>query len=518
MAKLPSGLTVEALRERHKRAFAVQSTWQPLLSDAYEFFIPQQNVWRFQNLSPGQQRDSRVLDSTAEDSMDEGASKIKSFLTPDFREWALLTVGNEQPQEVKDSLEIQESLQAITELVFNEINLSNFSVQIGEAYKDWLIGTAALDVRENTDIGESVLNFHSQNQQLIAYEEGPLGNIQNTFKLRDIAARNVRSSYPGGDFSQAVLQTIKDSPGTKIKFQEMTIRVNDSYFLIVLEDKQEQVVWSEFQGKHNPIPVFRYSVMADEIRGRGPAISQLPNVRTLNKVMEFGLQKAAIDLSGMYTAADDGVLNPNTIQIAPGIVIPVASNSTTNPSLTRLDTTNNLDLTLFVLERIQSAIKKGLFNDLRDPTDPVLTLGEVQIEARKLVDRAASAFSRLLSEGFVPILNRTMEIMIRRGMIPKLPSIDGRQIGVKFTSPLTKAQDLIELDGLQLAIETTAALAGPEMVQFGFKVEEIPAFIAKKTGMDPSLVRSEGERQQITQQATEAAQAITQDAETEATV
>ena len=303
-----------------------------------------------------------------------------------------------------------------------------------------------------------------------------------------------------------------------IKFQEMTIRQDDAYFLIVLENTSEQVVWSEFQGEHNPIPVFRYSVMADEIRGRGPAISQLPNARTLNKVQEFALQKAAMDLSGMYTAVDDGVLNPNTIQIAPGIVIPVGSNSSNNPALSRLDTGTNLELALFEFERIQQAIRKGLFNDIREITDPVLTLGEVQIESRKFLDRTGSAFTRLYAEGLVPVLNRVLEIMTRRGMIPKIPSINGREIGIKFTSPLARTQDLVELDGLQLAVQTTAQLAGPEMVAFSYKVEDIGEFVAKKTGMDPSLVRSDGERQQIKQQATEAAQAITQDAEQPETV
>lgn len=515
MANLPAGLTVEKLRIRHTKAFSVQSTWQPLLSDAYEFFIPQQNVWRFQNLSPGQRRDTRILDNTCEDSLDEAASRIKSLVTPDFREWALLIVGNANPEEVKDSLEIQDALKNVTTLVFDEIALSNFSVQSGEAYKDWFIGTGAIDIRENTTDDESILNFHTQNQQLIAYEEGPLGNIQNTFKFREIAARGVKEAYPGGDFSNQVTAKITESPGDKIKFQEFTLLHQGQFFSIVLEFASEQVVWAVPQGRHNPVVVFRYAVMADEIRGRGPAISQLANGRTLNKIQEFALQKAAMDLSGMYTGVDDGVLNPNTMQIAPGIIIPVASNASTAPSLRRLDTGSDLNLTLFEVDRIQNQIKRGLFNDIRDPNDPVLTLGEVTLELQKLLDRMGSSFSRLLSEGLVPILNRVLEIMQRRGRIPSMPSINGREIGVKFTSPLARAQDLSELDSLEAAVGATARIAGPEMVQIGFKTEEMPEFIAKKTGMDPSLVRSEGERTILIQQAAEAAQAITEDVGTE---
>lgn len=511
MATLPEGLNIEQLKSRHKRAFDIQSTWQPLLSDAYEFFIPQQNVWRFQNLSPGQRRDTRILDSTSEDALDVGASKVKAFATPDFLEWALLRGGSALPPELKDDTELLGALKEITTAVFDEIKLSNFSVQIGEAYKDWLIGTAAVEIRENTTDGESFLNFHTQNQQLIAYEEGALGNVESTFKFRETAARNVETAYPGGDFSTAVREKIKNDAGGIVRFLENVVRHRGEYWSIVIEHATDQLVWAEFQGRHNPVVVFRFAVMADEVRGRGPAMSQLPNARTLNKVQEFALQKAALDLSGMYTGVDDGVFNPNTMQISPGIVVPVASNASGNPSLVRLDTGSDLNLTIFEVERIENAIKKALFDDLRDPSDPVLTLGEVTIEARKLLKKDSSAFSRLHSEGLVPMLNRILEIMKRRGRIPDLPSINGREIDVKFTSPLAKAQDFEELESLQLAVTTTAEIAGPEMVHLAFKTDEIGEFIAKKTGMDPSLIRSEGERKQIQEATLEAAQAITQD-------
>ena len=118
----------------------------------------------------------------------------------------------------------------------------------------------------------------------------------------------------------------------------------------------------------------------------------LPDVRSLNKAKEFVLQKAAIDLAGMYTATDDGVTNPYNMVIAPGIVIPVGSNNTNNPSIQRLDTSANLSLAQFEIIELQSAIKIALFNDLRDPSGPVRTATEIAIEARELAKRIGSAF------------------------------------------------------------------------------------------------------------------------------
>ena len=104
----------------------------------------------------------------------------------------------------------------------------------------------------------------------------------------------------------------------------------------------------------------------------------------LNKAKEFVLQKAAIDLAGMYTATDDGVTNPYNMVIAPGVVIPVGSNNTNNPSIQRLDTGSNLALAQFEIVELQNAIKLALFNDLRDPAGPVRSATELLLNPESL--------------------------------------------------------------------------------------------------------------------------------------
>ena len=153
----------------------------------------------------------------------------------------------------------------------------------------------------------------------------------------------------------------------------------------------------------------------------------LPDVRSLNKAKEFVLQKAAIDLAGMYTATDDGVTNPYNMVIAPGVVIPVGSNNTNNPSIQRLDTGSNLALAQFEIVELQNAIKLALFNDLRDPAGPVRSATEVAIESRELAKRIGSAFGRLQTEILVPILKRVVAILTRRGLIVPI-ELDGRDV------------------------------------------------------------------------------------------
>ena len=44
--EIPKGLgTIEALKTRAKKAFAIESQWESVLSDAYEYFLPNRNLF-----------------------------------------------------------------------------------------------------------------------------------------------------------------------------------------------------------------------------------------------------------------------------------------------------------------------------------------------------------------------------------------------------------------------------------------------------------------------------------------
>jgi hypothetical protein len=199
----------------------------------------------------------------------------------------------------------------------------------------------------------------------------------------------------------------------------------------------------------------------------------------------------------MYTATDDGVTNPYNMTIAPGVVIPVGSNNTNNPSIQRLDTGTNLALAQFEINELQLAIKLALFSDLRDPTGPVRTATEVAIEQRELAKRIGSAFGRLQTEVLIPVLKRVVAILTRRGLIVPI-ELEGRDVKVKFTSPLARAQDGEDLlavqQGRTVCIEHRLV---PSKCRWRTRLKTSEPGQATKTGMPAELVRSDMEKQQV---------------------
>ena len=77
----------------------------------------------------------------------------------------------------------------------------------------------------------------------------------------------------------------------------------------------------------SPFISFRWLKGAGEIYGRSPVMTALPDIKTVNKVVELVLKNASISVTGIWQADDDGVLNPANIQLVPGSIIPKAVGS-----------------------------------------------------------------------------------------------------------------------------------------------------------------------------------------------
>jgi hypothetical protein len=215
----------------------------------------------------------------------------------------------------------------------------------------------------------------------------------------------------------------------------------------------------------------------------------------------------------MYTGLDDGMFNPHTVRIAPGTVIPVNQNGTQNPSLQALPRAGDLGLGDIILSDLQNNIKEVLFDDpMGDITDPVRSATEIQARLREMLKQAGASLGRQNTELLSKVVAAGVDILQGRGKIPKM-KIDGKEVTIKYTSPLARAADLEDFENSQVWFENVKGLgqvAGPEVVLATVKVEELPEYWSTKLGVPSNLVRSKQEKEQFAKTAVEAAQTIQQ--------
>ncbi len=516
--EIPKGLgSLNDLKERESNAFKVMGKWEDIRNDAYEFALPNRNL--FNREDKGQKKLDRVFDSTAPNSIKQGASKLQENITPIWSEWATFEPSKEVLRLIEQSegevseRDIRANLEEQSEITFDYINRSNFSTQIYEFYLDLLIGTASISIDED-ESDDMPIVFNALPQIGMAFEEGPQGTVENHWRRFKVKARNIERKWPGFEVSEKLAKIIKKEPDTDIDIVQGVLfeAKSGNYHAIVWVKDEKKVSWVQSYDDSSPMTTSRYAKTAGEILGRGPVIDILADIRSLNKAKEFSLTKAAIDLSGMWTSVDDGIMNPYSVEIAPGVVIPVGSNNSTNPSLARLDTGNNLDLALYSIEDLKAGIKHALFADMREPDDSVVSATQFAIETRELAKRVGSAFGRFQTEALIPILKRVHHILKRRGILQPLV-IGGREVSIKFTSPLARAQDAEDMIGVQQAVQFTLETAGEDQAKIGFKLEDFGTWAAKKTGVPQELVRSQSEKEEVIKAGAEAAKAQMQQSE-----
>jgi len=253
----------------------------------------------------------------------------------------------------------------------------------------------------------------------------------------------------------------------------------------------------------NPFICFRWSKCAGEIYGRGPLINALSAIKTTNLTIELILENAQMAISGVYQIDDDGVINPDTIQLVPGSIIPKAMGSA---GLQPIQAAGSFDVAQLVLSDMRLNIKRALYNDmLGNPDRTPATATEVAERMADLSRRMGSAFGRLQAELVQPLLQRVIYILKKQGRI-EIPSINGREVKIRSVSPLAQAQANQDISSIARFLELVGGVFGPEMLQLLIDGEQTAAHLAKKFGVPESLIRDENQRKQIAAMAQQMAQ------------
>jgi hypothetical protein len=501
--KLPKGLEdAEKLLKRRQRAADIKEFWRSTYQEAMLFAMPTRE--QFSQWNEGAEKERRVIDSTLESTSLEAANMMVNNLFPAWQRWAEYSPGGDVP--AKDATgDVLEVCQHCTDTFFKYLNVSAFNTVIHESAMDFQIGTAALafdegDVTKN----EPLFKFSAVPISQIELEEGPLGTIETTWQCRKIKARNLLRTYDGLDefeLSPATRKAIEDDPDTEIEIVQGEVYDPGTckYYGVALEVGAKNIIWRYSFDESAPMIVGRAMKLTGETFGRGRALVALRDARTLNKIQEFNLRHMALQVAPPFTAVSDSVFNPYTVRFEPASVIPVASNARDNPSLSVLPMGGNFQVADQQIKQLRDTVRRIMLGP--EPMEgPVRSATEISVNNTNRMQVLNGEYSRILSEFAYKILVRGAYILRKNGKIPDV-KVNGHEIAVSWTSPFAKSQASQDIMDFQEVMQTSS-MFGQEVVQLNFKVEDAPAWIARKKGGFPEeLIRSVAERQKITQTA-----------------
>jgi hypothetical protein len=474
-------LSLEAVWSRWQQARKRRRSWEGLWRECYGYALPQRGAGLASDMAPGRNPAERLFDGTALDAVDQLAASLLSELTPPWSQWFGLIPGRDVGPLERGLL--AETLDRATETVQAHFDRSNFAVEVHQAFLDLAaIGSATLLLEEAPVGGLSAFRFTAVPMAEMAFEGGPDGQIGGHFRETTMSPAALRARFP-----DCHLPADRQGAGERsIKVVEAVLPMARGHaYLAVLDDGGSAA--SLLKSGHfetSPFISFRWLKGAAELYGRSPVMNALPDIKTLNKVVELVLKNASIAVTGIWQADDDGVLNPANIRLVPGSIIPKAVGSS---GLTPLQAPGRFDVSSLMLEDLRARVRRTLLVDRLGPiSGPRMTATEVLERAGETARLLGATYGRLQSELLTPLLHRALAILRRRGEIPEI-ELDGRLVDLQYKSPLARMQARDDVQNVLLWLETTQRMGAEAMATVDLAATA--QWLGHRLGVPGQLVR-----------------------------
>jgi hypothetical protein len=339
------------------------------------------------------------------------------------------------------------------------------------------------------------INFIPVPMFLLSYEEGANGQVDKVFRKMRMKAEAISQQWTDAEFPISMKQRIDQKPTDEVELLEATVYDpdrGDYCYHVIDKVSKEEIVYRRYNG--NPWVISRYMKVAGEIYGRGPLLTALPDIKTLNKTLELLLKNASLAVAGVYTAADDGVLNPQTVKILPGAIIPVARNGgPQGETLRPLPRSGDFNVSQIVINDLRQNIKRVLLDESLPPDNmSARSATEVVERMKELAQNLGSAFGRLINETMVPLVGRILQVMDDRGLIDLPLRINGLEVKVSPVAPLAMAQNMEEVNSIMQFMQITAALGNEGAM--AVKTGDLIDYLGDKLGVPASIRTTAAER------------------------
>ena len=469
------------LLRRFRQARDRRRLWESHWQDCYDYALPLRNNSASANYNTyrvGEKKRDALFDATAGDAVEQLASSLMAELTPPFLRWFELVPGPDLVE--ADRQPLAERLEKTNKILQHHFDHSNIAVEIHQCFLDLITAGTALLMFEEADPGAaSAFRFTAVPLGESVLEEGVSGRLDINWRLTRTTLENLIARFPD---AQPVLSTIahareqNNDPDGDDAHHGLLELVRPAvggqggetggggydyaafYCGCAVEPVDSDMIQlAAGRFSETPFIAFRWMKAPGEFYGRSPVMKALPDIKTANKVVELILKNASIAVTGIWQAEDDGVLNPATIQLKPGAIIPKASGSS---GLTPLRPAGDFDVSQLVLQDVRARIRHALLADrLGAVQGERMTATEVLERASEMSRLLGATYGRLQAELMMPLARRAISILIRRGLIPELP-IDGKTIDLQVASPIAMHRKMSEAQGVLRWLDALASL-GP---------------------------------------------------------
>ena len=495
----------KGLLSRFDRLQGQRENWETHWQEVADYMQPRKaDVTK--RRARGDKRMEQVFDSSPIQAVELLAASLHGMLTNPSTPWFTLRFKDE---EIENEDEAKLWLEASTDAMYTAFNRSNFQQEIFELYHDLItFGTAAMFIEEDDD---DIIKFSTRHINEVFIAENDKGRIDTIYRKFKISARAAIQKF--GEAVSADVQTkAKKDPYEEVEILHSVYPRSD--FNPNKKDKANmpfESVYMEYKNGNElsvggfrefPFVVPRYLKASNEIYGRSPAMTALPDVKMLNEMCKTTIKAAQKQVDPPLLVPDDGFLLP--VRTVPGGLNFYRSG--TRDRIEPLNIGANNPLGLNMEQQRRDSIRAVFYvNQLMMQDGPQMTATEVIQRNEEKMRLLGPVLGRLQSELLKPLIDRVFAVLLRNNMLPQAPEfLSGRDVEIEYVSPLAKAQKSTELQSIMRAVEILGSLANVAPVFDYVNFDNLVKHLADIVGVPQKILKTQSqvnaERQQSAQQ------------------
>jgi len=474
-------------------------------------------------------RDNReIFDSTAVDACNTLAASIHGALTSPAIRWFELGYREIILNENRSA---KQWLENAATKCFQALQDSNFNLEANETYIDLVsYGTSMIVEEVEEKNGEfQKLNFQSVPVEEMWFEQDHTGQAHRSYRRHMWTPVQIVSKFGDkpGDVPQDIINQSKTAQGMDKRYPVIMCIFprgdkKDADVSKVLAPKERPFGMKYILHKdgselgeeggyyENPAFIPRWRKTSKSMWGHGPAMIALPDILTINALVELILKATEKVVDPPTKVTERGLLSD--LDLEPAGMTVVRSMDSMEP----YESKARFDVSQLQREELKQSIRSIFFVDqLELKESPAMTATEVQTRYELMQRLLGPTLGRLQSDYLDPLVQRTFNILYRAGQLGEPPDVvfqNSGELDIIYTGPLVRAQ---RADIAQGVTRWVASIA--ELGEVAPDVLDIPDWdaIAKELGslegVPAKLMRSNADikakRKQREEQQAEMAQA-----------
>ena len=482
------------LLSRYERLEGQRQNWETHWQEVADYMQPRKaDVTK--KRARGDKRMEQVFDSSPIQAVELLAASLHGMLTNPSTPWFTLRFKDE---DIDNEDEAKLWLESSTDAMYTAFNRSNFQQEIFELYHDLItFGTAAMFIEEDND---DIIKFSTRHINEVFIAENDKGRIDTIYRRFNISARAAMQKF-GESVSADVQGKAKKNPYDEVEILHAVYPRSE--FNPNKKDKANmpfESVYMEYKNgnelsvggfKEFPFVVPRYLKASNEIYGRSPAMTALPDVKMLNEMCKTTIKAAQKQVDPPLLVPDDGFLLP--VRTVPGGLNFYRSG--TRDRIEPLNIGANNPLGLNMEQQRRDSIRAVFYvNQLMMQQGPQMTATEVIQRNEEKMRLLGPVLGRLQSELLKPLIDRVFAVLLRNNMLPQAPEfLSGRDVEIEYVSPLAKAQKSTELQSIMRAVEILGSLANVAPVFDYVNFDNLVKHLADIVGVPQKILKTQSQ-------------------------